>query len=59
MLVDLGRNDIGRISKAGTVKVNKLMEIEKFSHVMHMGSEGSGQLEQKYSTIEMCIRDSR
>ena len=30
MLVDLGRNDIGRISKAGTVKVNKLMEIEKF-----------------------------
>ena len=52
MLVDLGRNDIGRISKAGTVKVNKLMEIEKFSHVMHMVSEVSGQLEQKYSTID-------
>lgn len=52
MLVDLGRNDIGRISKAGTVKVNKLMEIEKFSHVMHMVSEVSGQLESKYSTID-------
>ena len=36
MLVDLGRNDVGRVSKAGTVKVEKLMEIERYSHVMHI-----------------------
>ena len=44
MLVDLGRNDIGRISKICSVKVEKYMEILKFSHVMHIGSTVSGQL---------------
>lgn len=38
MLVDLGRNDVGRIAKAGTVSVEKFMQVEKFSHVMHMTS---------------------
>ena len=38
MLVDLGRNDIGKISKIGTVEVEKYMSIEHFSHVMHIGS---------------------
>ena len=38
MLVDLGRNDIGKISKIGTVKVNRYMDIVRFSHVMHIGS---------------------
>ena len=38
MLVDLGRNDLGKISKFGSVKVDKYMEIVKFSHVMHIGS---------------------
>ncbi len=44
MLVDLGRNDVGRVSKFGSVKVSKLMEIKRFSHVQHIGSEIVGQL---------------
>ncbi len=44
MLVDLGRNDIGKIAKLGSVKVDKYMEIERFSHVMHIGSTVVGQL---------------
>ncbi|MGB9735961.1 MAG: anthranilate synthase component I [bacterium] len=42
MLVDLARNDIGRIAKVGTVHVDELMTIEKYSHVMHIVSEVSG-----------------
>lgn len=48
MLVDLGRNDIGKISKIGTVHVKKYMAIERFSHVMHIGS-----------TVEGTIRDDK
>ncbi|MFI3257862.1 MAG: anthranilate synthase component I [Spirochaetales bacterium] len=44
MLVDLGRNDIGKISKIGSVEVEKYMSIEKFSHVMHIGSTVKGIL---------------
>ncbi len=44
MLVDLGRNDIGKISKIGSVKVEKYMCIERFSHVMHIGSTVRGVL---------------
>ena len=44
MLVDLGRNDIGRIAEIGSVHVDKYMSIERFSHVMHIGSTVSGQL---------------
>lgn len=44
MLVDLGRNDLGRISRIGTVEVEKYMSIERFSHVMHIGSTVSGQI---------------
>ncbi len=44
MLVDLGRNDLGKISKIGTVKVEKFHEILKFSHVMHIGSTVTGQI---------------
>jgi anthranilate synthase component 1 len=44
MLVDLGRNDIGRISQLGTVRVEQYMTIERFSHVMHIGSTVSGQI---------------
>lgn len=44
MLVDLGRNDIGKISRPGTVHVEKYMEIQRFSHVMHIGSTVSGEL---------------
>lgn len=44
MLVDLGRNDIGKISKIGSVEVEKYMNIEKFSHVMHIGSTVRGEI---------------
>ena len=44
MLVDLGRNDVGRVAKPGTVKVTKMMEIEKYSHVMHIVSHVRGDL---------------
>ncbi len=44
MLVDLGRNDIGRISEIGSVSVDKYLSVERFSHVMHIGSTVSGTL---------------
>ena len=44
MLVDLGRNDIGRIAEIGSVKVDKYLSIERFSHVMHIGSTVTGTL---------------
>jgi len=47
MLVDLGRNDLGRISKIGQVKVDAFMRVEKYSHVMHLVSEVSGILDKK------------
>ena len=44
MLVDLGRNDVGRVAEYGSVKVTKFMEVEKYSHVQHMVSEVTGRL---------------
>ena len=44
MLVDLGRNDIGKISKIGTVELEKYQSIERFSHVMHIGSTVRGEI---------------
>ena len=44
MLVDLGRNDIGRIAEIGSVKVDKYLSVERFSHVMHIGSTVTGTL---------------
>lgn len=44
MLVDLGRNDLGKISKFGTVQVEKLHSIERYSHVMHIGSTVRGEI---------------
>ncbi|CAN8062912.1 unnamed protein product [Agarophyton chilense] len=44
MLVDLGRNDVGRVSEYGTVKPEKLMQVEKYSHVMHISSTVTGKL---------------
>ncbi|MBI1756973.1 MAG: anthranilate synthase component I [Fimbriimonas ginsengisoli] len=44
MLVDLGRNDLGRVSEYGSVKVNELMVIERYSHVMHIVSDVTGRL---------------
>jgi len=45
MLVDLGRNDVGRVSDYGTVKVRELMFVERYSHVMHITSEVQGTLQ--------------
>ncbi|KAL6967657.1 Allatostatins [Cleaved into: Allatostatin-1] [Sarracenia purpurea var. burkii] len=44
MLVDLGRNDVGKVSKSGSVNVEKLMNIERYSHVMHISSTVTGEL---------------
>ncbi len=44
MLVDLGRNDVGRVAKIGSVRVPRLLEIERFSHVMHLVSEVTGTM---------------
>ena len=45
MLIDLGRNDVGRVAKVGTVKVPSMMRVEKYSHVMHMVSDVVAQIE--------------
>jgi len=44
MLVDLGRNDIGRVSQPGSVKVSELMDVERYSHVMHLVTHVQGKL---------------
>ncbi|MBU0762929.1 MAG: anthranilate synthase component I, partial [Candidatus Altiarchaeota archaeon] len=46
MLVDLGRNDVGRVAEFGTVEVTKYMEVERYSHVMHLSSEVVGKLKE-------------
>ncbi|MBP1449138.1 MAG: chorismate-binding protein, partial [Thermoproteus sp.] len=48
MLVDLARNDVGRVSRYGTVKVRELMAVEKYSHVQHIVSRVSGVLDPKF-----------
>ena len=52
MLVDLGRNDMGKISQIGTVKVEKYMEIERFSHVMHIGSTVTGKIREGKTSVD-------
>lgn len=52
MLVDLARNDIGRVSQYGTVVVEELLSVEKYSHVMHLVSQVSGQLRDECSAID-------
>ncbi len=52
MLVDLGRNDIGKISRIGTVKVEKYMSIERYSHVMHIGSTVSGRIAEDRDALD-------
>lgn len=52
MLVDLGRNDLGKISKFGTVQIEKLHSIERFSHVMHIGSTVRGEIDEKHDALD-------
>ena len=52
MLVDLGRNDLGRVSKYGSVKVRNLMYVERYSHVMHLVSALEGRLRPELSAMD-------
>ena len=58
MLVDLGRNDIGRVSVPGSVAVTQLMDVERFSHVMHLVSHVEGRLRPEltpYDALRSCF----
>ena len=52
MLVDLGRNDLGRVSRFGTVEVEKYMEVLKFSHIMHIGSTVRGEIREDKDALD-------
>ncbi len=53
MLIDLGRNDVGRVAKTGTVKVTEMMRVERYSHVMHMVSDIDALLDDKYDMFDL------
>ena len=53
MLVDLGRNDVGRVAKSGSVHVNPFKKVERYSHVMHIVSQVTGQLDPQYSAYDV------
>ncbi len=53
MLIDLGRNDIGKVAKVGTVKVSDMMRVERYSHVMHMVSDVGGTLDEKSDMFDL------
>ena len=58
MLVDLGRNDVGRVSEPGTVQVSQLMDVERYSHVMHLVSHVTGRLRSdmtSYDALRACF----
>jgi anthranilate synthase component 1 len=58
MLVDLGRNDVGRVSEPGSVQVTELMEVERYSHVMHLVSHVTGRLRDdlsSYDALRACF----
>ena len=58
MLVDLGRNDVGRVSRIGSVEVSEFMVVERYSHVMHLVSHVRGQLEagkDAFHVLEACF----
>jgi anthranilate synthase component 1 len=52
MLVDLGRNDLGRVAEIGTVQLESFMEVERYSHVMHMVSTVEGMLRDQYTALD-------
>lgn len=52
MLLDLGRNDVGRVSKPGTVEVSQILDIERYSHVIHLVSHVTGELRDEYTNYD-------
>lgn len=55
MLLDLGRNDVGRVAKAGDVRVTERMVIEHYSHVMHIVSNVEGTIDPKYDAVDALV----
>ena len=55
MLLDLGRNDVGKVSKVNTVKVTEKFKVEKYSHVMHIVSNVIGKFNNKFSLFETLL----
>lgn len=55
MLVDLGRNDIGKVSEFGSVKIERFMEVDFYSHVMHIVSTVSGKLKRGLTAFDALI----
>jgi anthranilate synthase component 1 len=55
MLVDLGRNDVGRVAEVGSVEVNELMAIERYSHVIHIVSNVRGKLAREKSALDLFV----
>ncbi len=53
MLVDLGRNDVGRVSEPGSVEVTQLMDVERYSHVMHLVSHVTGKLREGFTSFDV------
>lgn len=53
MLVDLGRNDVGRVAKTGTIQVNDLMHVERYSHVMHMVTDVVATLDDQHDMFDL------
>lgn len=55
MLIDLGRNDVGRVAEIGSVKVTEMMNIERYSHVMHIVSNVEGQIDTDFDAVDAVI----
>lgn len=53
MLIDLGRNDLGRVADVGSVKVKDMMRVERYSHVMHLVSDIEAKLDSKYDMFDL------
>ncbi len=55
MLIDLGRNDVGRVAEKNSIDVNKYMEIEYYSHVMHISSNIDGKIKADKTCLDALI----
>ena len=55
MLVDLGRNDLGRVCRPGTVEVIEFMEVRRYSHIMHLESTVTGQIAEGHSALDVVL----